>query len=92
MNTGKKYPCTGEEVTKVNTVKDKVGNRVKAGDYIAIDSNPYKPSRASLQICEIDHITDEGRIYTKEYSGVGMPGNQVVKIVTTKSYREKREV
>lgn len=62
---------------------DIIGNEIKIGDTVAMDSNPFIPARPKLIITKVSDIRNDC-IYTEMFSSVGIPGNKLVKVYTEK--------
>lgn len=80
----------------IKQMTDMLGNRIRIGDHIAVSGNPYKPTKQDLQVLKVDHFeereTKNGKVcvfaYTEEYSGVGFPSSQIVKVHMPKTGEE----
>lgn len=76
----------------IKQMPDMLGNRIRKGDHIVIAGNPYKPMKPELQVLVVDHFEEReatnGKtnvfVYTEEYSGVGFPSHNIVKVVMPK--------
>lgn len=76
----------------IKQMTDMLGNRIRIGDHIAVSGNPYKPTKQDLQVLVVNHFeereTKNGKAdvfaYTEEYSAVGFPSHNIVKVVMPK--------
>lgn len=76
----------------IKQMPDMLGNRIRKGDHIVIAGNPYKPMKPELQVLAVDHFEERENtngkadvfVYTEEYSAVGFPSHNIVKVVMPK--------